>query len=278
MKNKYLVFVEEENARSLEQFAPDIERVSHAMLRTRLDLTDEEFKALRATFASLQRDKRSCGIIPVNSLPVKALFFDMDSTAIEQETINELAVLAGKSAEISRITEEAMKGNLSFPEALRARLSMLTGLESSSLQTVAAKVTISKGMETLCTAAHRNGAKVFLISGGFNEIAQRIAKELAMDGFRAHQLEFKDEKLSGNLASPLIDSAAKASYLLETCKRLGISRAHAVGVGDGANDIAMLDAAGIALGFTPKETLIPHIDFANYRGDHSLFCDILSFK
>jgi phosphoserine phosphatase len=278
MKSSYTVFVEERAVPSLASFKLDFKPTSRGLMAARVDLTPDKRDALRASLATLQANKQSSGLVHGTSLPVKAVFFDMDSTAIEQETINELAALAGKEEEISRITEEAMKGLLSFPEALKARLGMLRGLAASSLGIVARKVTLSGGMSEFCAVARKKGIRLYLISGGFNEIAEKVASELRMDAYMAHQLEFQGGKLTGNLASPLIDSGAKAEFLKKTCAQLGITTDNVVAVGDGANDIAMLDVAGIALGFNPKATLIPHIHFANYRADHALFCDVLSLN
>lgn len=200
----------------------------------------------------------------------KAIFFDMDSTVIEQESIVELSKAAGKEKEVAEITEQAMAGLLDFTSALRERVKMLGGLPDQIIADVAKTLRISKGMKELSAAAKAQNIKLFLVSGGFNSLASGVARELGFEGFIANELDSENNILTGLLRGTIINAEAKAQFLIETCQRLGIHPNDTIAVGDGANDLLMMQAAGASVGYFPKNVLLPHIFGAIFTGhDHS---------
>lgn len=196
--------------------------------------------------------------------PWKALFFDMDSTAIAEESIVELARAAGKAEAVGLITERAMAGELDFTAALRERVRMLRGLSAAVIAEVAARLTINPGLRELAREARSQGLKLFLVSGGFEPLAQKLVSALGFDGFHANQLEVSEERLTGELLGTIVDAAGKASFLAASCQKYAFSKSEVLAVGDGANDLPMLKEAGGGIGFRPKELLLPHLDGALY--------------
>ncbi len=204
----------------------------------------------------------------------KAIFFDMDSTVIAEESIVELAAAAGKAKEVNELTERAMAGELDFATALRTRVAMLEGLPLSVLAQVAKALTINPGMKALAKAAKASGIKLYLVSGGFRPLAVRVVEELGFDGYLANELETNDQALTGKLVGDLVDAQGKATFMQATAEKLGIPLSACLAVGDGANDLPMLRKAGAAVGYHPKPILLPELDGANFH-DHSLLLDYL---
>ena len=178
--------------------------------------------------------------------------FDVDSTLIEDEVIELLADCAGKRAEVAEVTERAMAGELDFTGSLKARVIQLAGLPESVIQDTLQKITITKGAKVLIAAIHLAGGKVAAVSGGFTQLLEPLAKELELDYFRANQLEIIDGKLTGQVTGPIIDKPAKATALTQWAKELNLELRNTVAVGDGANDLDMMDIAGLSIGFNAK--------------------------
>jgi phosphoserine phosphatase len=178
--------------------------------------------------------------------------FDVDSTLIEDEVIELLADCAGKRAEVAEVTERAMAGELDFTGSLKARVIQLSGLPESVIQDTLQKITITKGAKELIAAIHLAGGKVAAVSGGFTQLLEPLAKELNLDYFRANQLEIIDGKLTGQVTGPIIDKPAKATALTQWAKELNLDLINTVAVGDGANDLDMMDIAGLSIGFNAK--------------------------
>ena len=178
--------------------------------------------------------------------------FDVDSTLIEDEVIELLADCAGKRAEVAEVTERAMAGELDFTGSLKARVIQLAGLPESVIQDTLQKITITKGAKELIAAIHLAGGKVAAVSGGFTQLLEPLAKELNLDYFRANQLEIIDGKLTGQVTGPIIDKPAKATALTQWAKELNLDLLNTVAVGDGANDLDMMDIAGLSIGFNAK--------------------------
>ncbi|RYZ61673.1 MAG: phosphoserine phosphatase SerB, partial [Proteobacteria bacterium] len=193
---------------------------------------------------------------------------DMDSTVIGEESIIELARAADKQTEVAEITEQAMAGLLDFTSALRERVRMLSGLPDSTIDAVAKGLTINRGMIELSQEFNKRGIKLFLVSGGFNALASGVARTLGFEGFIANELDSEDGHLNGKLRGSIINAEAKAQFLTETCTRLGIHVNDTLTVGDGANDLLMMQASGAAIGYFPKKILLSHISGAIYH-DHS---------
>ena len=182
----------------------------------------------------------------------KFLIMDVDSTLIQEEVIELLAAYAGKREEVTAVTEAAMRGELDFAESLHARVAVLAGLPADVVDSVRAEVNLSHGAAELVAAFQAAGHVVAVISGGFNQILQPIAEGLGLDYWVANELEIVDGALTGKVIGEVIDRAAKEKYLREWAAREGIPMAHTIAVGDGANDLDMLGAAGIGVAFNAK--------------------------
>lgn len=178
--------------------------------------------------------------------------FDVDSTLIEDEVIERLAEEAGSLAEVRDITQRAMAGDLDFSESLRARVSTLKGLPVQVFETVRRKLRLTAGVLEVLPLIRARGGEVGLLSGGFHEVIDPLAEELGMTRLRANRLSIQDGRLTGTLKGPIIDAEGKASALREWALELGIPLSRTVAIGDGANDLAMMAAAGLSIAFDAK--------------------------
>ena len=178
--------------------------------------------------------------------------FDVDSTLIEDEVIELLAEAAGKRDEVKAITDAAMAGDLDFSQSLSARVAMLAGVPEDALAQAFARVRVTAGARELIAAIHRAGGKAAAVSGGFSQILEPLAKDLELDFQRANTLEIFDGKLTGKTIGPVIDRSAKAAALAEWARELGLTAVSTIAVGDGANDLEMMAAAGIGVAFNAK--------------------------
>mgnify|MGYP003341660274 FL=1 len=184
--------------------------------------------------------------------------FDMDSTIINEEIIDELAALAGKKSEVSRITERAMRGQLDFRTALRERVALLQGLKEESLSSVGSNVTFSNGAEETIKKMKVFGMKVGVVSGGFHEVIDPILSDLNLDLISANSLEVREGVLTGNLIGPIIDAEGKKNTLLSFANKYSIPLNETIAIGDGANDIGMIQAAGLGVSYRGKDVLNAH--------------------
>lgn len=184
--------------------------------------------------------------------------FDMDSTLIAIECIDEIAAMAGKGAEVAAITEAAMRGEIpDFRASLASRLALLAGQPASLLDRVLhERLRFSEGAQALCAALKAAGLKLALVSGGFTHFSQPVAQALGMDRMRANALALEGDCLSGHVLQQawgdVVDAQAKRLYLLELCEEFGITPAQAIAVGDGSNDLLMMAAAGLSVAFHAK--------------------------
>ena len=211
---------------------------------------------------------RTAGVFPV--IPIKAMFFDMDATVIAEESIVCLAEITGKQQQVAAVTEKAMNGLIGFDEALKERVATLEGITSQQLANTKDRLTINPGMADLVATANNLGIKSFLVSGGFTQLAQPIADKLGFSGCRANTLEESNGALTGKTVGNIINAEAKLQYIKEICTNHGWDAKEIIAIGDGANDINMMTFAAAAIGFTPKPALHPHIDLANFSGDHNV--------
>ncbi len=204
----------------------------------------------------LAMDGVDANILP-EDLPCVALFLaDMDSTMIGQECIDELADFAGVKAEVAEVTERAMQGELDFEEALRARVALLKGLPEAVLEECYEKrIVPNLGAAELLAALGRAGVFRVLVSGGFTFFASRIAARLGFDEYHANELGVVNGVLTGEVEGEIVDAARKAELLLEHKARLGAKRDAVVAIGDGANDLKMIEAAGIGIAYRAKAKL-----------------------
>lgn len=178
--------------------------------------------------------------------------FDMDSTLIETEVIDELAKLAGVGEEVSAITERAMQGEIDFCESFRRRVALLKGLDESVLAEVAANLPITEGAERLVGTLRSLGYKTAIISGGFTYFGRCLQQRLGIDYVYANELETVDGKVTGEVTGTIVDGARKAVLLREIAQQEGIDLEQVISVGDGANDLPMLSIAGLGIAFRAK--------------------------
>jgi phosphoserine phosphatase len=191
----------------------------------------------------------------------RLLVADMDSTMIGQECIDELADYAGRKAEVAAVTEAAMRGELDFAEALDARVALLKGLEDSVIDRCRAeRVRMTPGARTLVRTMAAHGAHTLLVSGGFTRFAGPVAAEIGFAEVRANVLGIAGEKLTGEVAKPIVDAEAKRNALVETAAMRDIPVAETLAVGDGANDIPMIRAAGLGVAYRAKRALAEAAD------------------
>ena len=179
----------------------------------------------------------------------RLVVFDMDSTLIEAEVIDELAKEAGVGDQVSDITEEVMQGNLDFQESFRRRLSLLKGLDESALQEVASRLTLTEGAERLISSLKALGYKTAIVSGGFTWFARFLQEKLGIDYIYANELEIVEGKVTGEVKGEIVDASRKAVLLKEIAKQENIRLEQVIAVGDGANDIQMLAVAGLGIAF-----------------------------
>ncbi|MBI8988759.1 phosphoserine phosphatase SerB [Corynebacterium sp. CCM 8863] len=181
--------------------------------------------------------------------------FDCDSTLITGEVIEMLAAHAGKEEEVAEVTARAMRGEIDFEESLRERVAVLAGLDASVIDDVARDIVLTPGARTTIRTLQRMGYKTAVVSGGFIQVLEGLAADLELDYVRANTLEIEDGKLTGRVIGKVVDRAAKAEFLAEFAADSGLGLHQTVAVGDGANDIDMLSAAGLGIAFNAKPAL-----------------------
>jgi phosphoserine phosphatase len=185
----------------------------------------------------------------------RLIVFDVDSTLIQQEVIEMLADRVGARDSVAAITEAAMRGELDFAESLRRRVATLKGLPASVLEEVGEQLELTPGARTTLRTLRRLGFHCGVVSGGFRQVIEPLAHELMLDFVAANQLEIVDGVLTGRLVGPIIDRAGKAKALRDFAQQAGVPLEQTVAVGDGANDIDMLAAAGLGVAFNAKPAL-----------------------
>ena len=187
---------------------------------------------------------------------------DVDSTFIQQEAIELLAAKAGVLDQVAVITASAMRGELDFEESLRARVGLLIGLSESVITEVQKEVSLTDGAAELVTTLHEKGHSVALVSGGFIDIIQPLIDSLSIRYYKANKLEIVAGVLTGGLVGPVIDRAAKADALREFAAASDVALENTVAIGDGANDLDMMAAAGLSIAFNAKPVVVEAADLA----------------
>ncbi len=182
----------------------------------------------------------------------RLIVFDVDSTLIQGEVIEMLAARVGAEAAVAEVTEAAMRGELDFAESLHRRVATLAGLPAEVLDDVAEQLELTPGARTTLRTLRRLGFHCGIVSGGFRQIIKPLADELMMDFVAANELEIVDGKLTGRVIGPVIDRPGKAKALRDFAQQVGVPMEQTVAVGDGANDIDMLAAAGLGVAFNAK--------------------------
>ena len=194
--------------------------------------------------------------------------FDMDSTLITIECIDELADFAGQKAAVSAITEAAMRGEIDYRESLRRRLALLAGLDARVLARVyGERLLLSPGARELLEAAQSAGLRTAILSGGFTYFTERLRIELGFDFATSNELEIAGGKLTGHVSGDIVDAAAKAHHLARLTDELGLRKEQVIAIGDGANDLLMLGQAGLSVAFRAKPAIRTRADVAiNFGG------------
>ena len=199
---------------------------------------------------------------------LKLLAMDMDATLITIECIDEIGAFVNKKAEIAAIPAQAMRGEIDYPASLRRRVALLAGLDENALQDVYdEKLRLSPGAEQLVAGCKQHGIKILLVSGGFSSFTGRLQERLGLDETIANVLEIDDGKLSGRVLGTIVDADAKAAKFKQMAQRLGATREQTVAIGDGANDLKMMAAAGTSIAYRAKPVLRAKATYAlNHAG------------
>ena len=241
-----------------------------------LHVSGAEPEALRALLAAeAARQGLDIAVQPANLLRrgMRLVVMDVDSTLIQGEVIEMLAAHAGYEAEVAEVTERAMRGELDFEESLRSRVALLAGVPASALDEVYDEIVLAPGARTMVRTLRRLGYRFAIVSGGFSQITDRLAADLGIHFARANELEIVDGRLTGRIVGPVVDRAGKAAALRQFAAEVGVSEAAVVAIGDGANDLDMLNAAGLGIAYNAKQLVrdaadtavnVPYLDAIMY--------------
>jgi phosphoserine phosphatase len=236
--------------------------------------TDPE--ALRTMLAAeAARQGIDVAVQPANLMRrgMRLIVMDVDSTLIQGEVIEMLASHTDQKAEVERLTEAAMRGELDFEEALRSRVALLEGVDASALDEAYDAIQLAPGARTLVRTLRRLGYRFAIVSGGFNQITDRLADELGIHYSHANELEIVDGKLTGRIIGGVVDRAGKAAALRRFADDVGVPLGSVIAIGDGANDLDMLNAAGLGIAFNARDVVrdaadtsvnVPYLDAIMY--------------
>ena len=264
----------------IADFGANIDRIER-MARypvTAIDLhvsgTDPE--SLRSVLAAeAARQGIDIAVQPANLLRrgMRLIVMDVDSTLIQGEVIEMLAAHAGCEEEVASVTEATMRGEIDFEESLRARVELLAGVEESALDEVYDDIVLAPGARTMVRTLRRLGYRFAIVSGGFSQITDRLAADLGIHFSRANRLEIVDGRLTGRILGDVVDRAGKATALRQFAAEVGVSEGSVIAIGDGANDLDMLNAAGLGIAYNAKPVVrdaadtsvnVPYLDAIMY--------------
>ena len=204
---------------------------------------------------------------------IRLIVMDVDSTLIQGEVIEMIAAHAGQEDEVARVTEAAMRGELDFEESLRERVALLEGVPASALDEVYDSIELAPGARTMVRTLRRLGYRFAIVSGGFSQITDRLAADLGIHFARANELEIVDGRLTGRIVGDVVDRAGKAEALRGFAAEVGIDVSAVIAIGDGANDLDMLNAAGLGIAYNAKQMVrdaadtavnVPYLDAIMY--------------
>jgi len=209
----------------------------------------------------------------------KLLISDMDSTVIDQECIDELGDAIGLGSQIREITAGVVNGDVSFSDALRERLALMKGMERDLLESVyEERISLKAGARTLVQTMRRHGAFCILVSGGFSYFTRRIAERIGFHDHQGNELTFEDGKLTGAIKEPILGRSAKLNTLTRLCDEKGLKLSEVLAVGDGANDIKMIKAAGLGIAFHGSDSLRLQANACIDYGDLTALLYIQGFR
>jgi phosphoserine phosphatase len=250
-----------------------ISRLAHRPVTCiEFDISGADPAALRAALA---RESAELGVDVavqrggLHRRAMRLVVMDVDSTLVSGEAIDLLAARAGCAAKVAELTAATMRGELDFAAALRERVALLAGLDASVIEEVRAELRLAPGARTLIRTLRRLGYKCGIVSGGFTQFTDVLAADLGLDYAAANTLEIADGKITGQVSGPIIDRAGKATALRDFAARSGVPLSQTVAVGDGANDLDMIAAAGLGIAFNAKPAVrdaadaslsVPHLD------------------
>ena len=197
----------------------------------------------------------------------KLLIADMDSTIVAGETLDELAARAGVKDKVAPVTERAMRGELDFKQALRERVALLRGLPESAVQKTLAKTELNPGAAAFVQVMKKNGATCVLVSGGFTLFTGAFAQKAGFDRHHGNLLQLEEGVLTGKVGEPILDKDSKVAFLQQYRDELGLKPEDVLAIGDGANDLPMLQMAGLGIGYHPKPLLEESLDNCIIHGD-----------
>ncbi len=258
-KNNFSIeLIQSEYKNSLDYREKKINNLYGYYIYTKVDYNKEYIYNLREQLTAYSIDLLY--LTNLLSLNKKSLFvFDMDSTLIQEEIIDEIARINNVYNEVANITEEAMQGKLDFSDSLIKRCVLLKGSHISIFETIYKNITINPGVEIFIEFCKKNNIFFVVLSGGFTPILEMFKNEYDISDFRANSLEIIDKHLTGNLTGEIIDKVKKKEYLLFFKNRYNIESYQVIAIGDGSNDLMMLQEAAIGIGYNPKEGLKKHL-------------------
>jgi phosphoserine phosphatase len=219
--------------------------IAFAIEATRLELVRSWLESQDFTFdVVLHRAVRSSDF--------KLIVFDLDSTLVTCEGIDELAAMTGVGDRVSAITASAMRGEIDFAQSFRQRIALLQGLEEDRVKEFVSRIRLTPGAELAIKSLQHRGCRTAIATGGFDLVASRLQRELGIDAFRANHLECKNGRVTGAIREPIVDAQSKADFLTELSGKYAISANEAIAIGDGANDIPMMQVAGFSVAYHAK--------------------------